>query len=85
MTREYQLRQSAADATHRQTGNATSSLGVLSYTAAREREIQEKPSFTRHRTALQGADGAFVLRPKDDGSLETGHFGIDAFGRFVTV
>lgn len=69
----------------RMMGMAATPTGLLATSAQEERAISQRPVFTQHRAALQGADGAFNFKPGDDGALTAGHFGIDAFGRFVTV
>jgi hypothetical protein len=85
MTLQEQQRQQQSEGIRRAGGIGLSGASILAYSADREREIQEKPSFTRYRVALQNADGEFLKKPNDDGTLSSGTFGIDAFGRFVSV
>ena len=85
MTIQERQRQLEAEAIRRAGGAGLSGASILAYSPDKEREIQEKPSFTRYRTALQNAAGEFLVKPNDDGTLSSGTFGIDAFGRFVAV
>lgn len=65
-------------------GRSLRGFGTLAYTPEMERGLSRMPALPGLRSPLQNNDGTFKLRPKDDGTLETGSYGIDSYGRYVT-
>jgi hypothetical protein len=73
------------EANNKTEGRTNGEHTILSYTAAGEGMLAIVPSNTEHRQPLQDSQGRFLRRPLDDGTMETGLFGVDAFGRFVSI
>ena len=66
-------------------GKSLRGFGTLAYTPEMERGLSRIPTLPGFRTPLQNNDGTFKSRPKDDGTLETGSYGVDSYGRYVTA
>ena len=55
------------------------------YTPQAHRAFSNAPTVTATRAALQNTAGQFLYRPNDDGTMTSGTWGIDEWGRVVAI
>ena len=80
-----QSKRDQESATRASQGRISASTNATGLSGAAENHLANGHLLPMWREVLQNADGTFKYRPKDDGTLEAGRWGIDSYGRFVAV